>query len=115
MSDTSSQSSRVNPAAIIAMTVIACVGIAGAVVLIVTGHSVGDLLAVLAVVAVPVLTLFGGHIYQKLDEVKSISNGNTAAMRDAMIQWVQAQQAASNTPPVVVVNPIVPPDPPAVS
>lgn len=91
---------KANPAAIVAMTIIACTGIAGAVVLIMAGKGVGDLLAVLAVVAVPVLTLFGGHIYTKLDDIKTISNGNTAAMRDAMIAMAQTQQSANlGTPP----------------
>lgn len=110
MTTAPSNNGRVNPIVIIAMTVIACIALIVAGGLILAGKGVNDLLAVFGLIVVPLLGIFGAHIYTKLDDIKTISNGNNAAMRDALIQALQTFQSQATPPAVVVVKPALPAD-----
>lgn len=62
--------------------------IAGACTLLGLGKSIADLVSLVALIGVPILTAAGAAVYQKLDHVKEISNGNLSEMRD----MVKSQQ-----------------------
>lgn len=55
--------------------------IAGSVTLVALGKDFSSVLTIAAVAALPVLAGFGATIYQKVDQVKEIANGNNAALR----------------------------------
>jgi hypothetical protein len=66
-----------NPHIIWASVAIVFMLIAGSVTLTALGKDTTVILTLAAAVAVPVLGAFGAAIYQKVDQVKEISNGNT--------------------------------------
>lgn len=70
-----------NPHIIWASVAIVFMLIAGSVTLTAMGKDTTVILTLAAAVAVPVLGAFGAAIYQKVDQVKEISNGNTAALQ----------------------------------
>lgn len=72
-----------------AMTAIAMTAMTCCTVLVMTGKAIGDLLAVLAVAAVPVLSYFGAQIHGVVQQTKELANGNLTATRDAMIRMAE--------------------------
>ena len=88
-----------NAVVIVAMSVIAVAAIAACTVLIVLGKPIGDLLGVFAVSAAPVITYFGAQLHGTVTETRNISNGNSAAMRDALIAIAQQNNAAAASAP----------------
>jgi hypothetical protein len=70
-----------NPHIVWASVAIVFMLIAGSVTLTALGKDTTVILTLAAVVAVPVLGAFGAVIYQKVDQVKDIANGNTLALQ----------------------------------
>jgi NADH:ubiquinone oxidoreductase subunit 6 (subunit J) len=69
-----------NPHIVWASVAIIFLLVAGAVLLTLQNKDVGVVLALAGIVAVPVLGAFGVAIYQKLDQVKELSNGSNTQL-----------------------------------
>lgn len=98
------------PIVVIGVVVITLALIAATTLLSMTGKSVGDLMAVLAVAGGFVGAIFGAKVHSTVQASNNLANGNLSAMRDAFINL--AQQVASQPaapPPVVIVKPLDPP------
>lgn len=89
-----------NPHAIWAAVAIIAMIIGGAVTLAVNNKDPDIIVTIAVVVAVPVLGAFGAAMYQKLEQIKEIANGNLKAAHERQ-EATQAQltQLALNTPP----------------
>ena len=78
-----------SPHVIWASVTIIIVLIGGAVTLTLAGKDVSVILTLAAIVALPVLTSLGVATYQKLQEVKDVSNGD----RDKLLKMIQGLHA----------------------
>ena len=78
-----------NPHVIWASVVIIFILIGGSVSLTLAGKDVSVILTLAAIVALPVLTSLGIATYQKVQEVKDVSNGD----RDKLLQMIRGLQA----------------------
>ncbi len=95
-----------NPHIIWASVAIVFMLIAGSVTLTALGKDTPVILTLAAAVAVPVLGAFGAAIYQKVDQVKEISNGNTASLRaELQIAHAKIVELALQTQPPVPPGP----------
>ncbi len=89
-----------NPHAIWAAVAIIFMIIAGAVTLAALDKDPAVIITLAVVVAVPVLGAFGAAMYQKLEQIKEISNGNLkAAVESQQATQAQLTQLALSTPP----------------
>jgi hypothetical protein len=92
-----------NPHVIWASVAIVFMLIAGSVTLTALGKDTTVILTLAAVVAVPVLGAFGAVIYQKVDQVKDLANGNTMALqRQLQEAHAKAIELARQAPPLHV-------------
>ncbi len=73
-----------NPHAIWAAVVIVIVLMAGAISLTAMDKDASALISLLGLCSLPILGALGVAVYQKTDEVKSMVNGNTTQLMDAL-------------------------------
>lgn len=92
-----------NPHAIWAAVAIIFMVIAGGVTLAALDKDPAIIFLLASAVATPVLGAMGVAMYQKLEQIKEISNGNLAkAQENQQATQAQLTQLALNTPPPVV-------------
>lgn len=88
---------------VFAMTVIAVAAIAAATTLIMTGHGVGDLMAVLVAAGLPVLSYMGARIHSGVQQNNVLANGNNSKLADAVIELAKAKTPAATPAPADIV------------
>lgn len=98
-----------NPHIIWASVAIVFLLVAGVVTLGALDKDVGVIITLAGIVAVPVLSAFGVAVYQKLDQVKEVSNGHHGELLEMVrglhaqvtslaLQVKPAEEAHDNTP-----------------
>lgn len=86
------------PQVALVLGVIICL-VTGVCVLAITDKDPAIILSLAGIIAVPVLGAFGVAVYQKLDQVKEITNGNLTRAHDMLDKHTQqtASALAANT------------------